>query len=80
MKLSVEYAIQRKVGGRFEDVDLFNTRTCRWKEPIEEWLDKIKECFVWRRGREKFATVRIVKRITIEEVVAKNDFKEKGKQ
>lgn len=68
-KRHIEFAIQRRKGGYFEDIDLFNTRTCNWKEPIEMWVDIIKDTYMWRRTKEKFKSARLVKRVTTEEVV-----------
>lgn len=75
MKRIVEYAIQRKTDGRFEDVETFNARNCHWKEPIDDWLDiLISDSYFWKRFSEKYRTARIVKRVTTEEVVLKNNF------
>lgn len=68
MKVAVEYAIQRKVDGRYVDIDLYNLRTCAWSEPVDTWLDIIKQSYMWRRTKEKFASARIVERITVEKI------------
>ena len=72
MKTTIEFAIQKKTNGRYEDIDTFNIRNCAWREPVEDWLDLIVDKF-WERAREKFGAVRIVKRITTEEVVIINN-------
>ena len=72
MKTTIEFAIQKKTNGRYEDIDTFNLRNCGWSEPVEDWLDLIVDNF-WDRARKMFGATRIVKRITTEEVVIINN-------
>ena len=73
-KTTVEFAIQRRTNGRYEDIDKFNNRTCGWGEPVSGWLDRIVEGrYFWGRAKDKFKSARIVKRVTTEEVVLSNN-------
>ena len=69
--VDTEWAIQYLAVGfgmrpRYEDCDIFNKFTCYWKEPIEEWGEKIlKDKYIMEHARRKYGkTVRLVKRVT----------------
>lgn len=70
MKREMEYAIQIRTKYGYEDYSLYNRRTCLWKKPIEDWVADIITGYEYRRCCEKHGSTRLVKRVTIEEIIA----------
>lgn len=70
MKTETEYAILAKIDGEERDVETFNARNCFWKEPSEEWSEKIiarwqMDYYVRKYGK----SVRLVRRTITSEIV-----------
>lgn len=69
MKREVEYAIQIRTKDGYEDYSVYSRRTCLWKKPIEDWVADTITCYEYRRCCEKHRSTRLVKRVTIEEII-----------
>ena len=72
MKKDIEYAVQIKRGGRYIDLDTFNARNCLWKTQLKDWLDQIKECYVWKKVCNR-KSARIVMRTISEDIVCRSE-------
>ena len=68
MKKDTEYAVQVKRGGKYIDLDTFNAHNCLWKTPQKDWLNQIKECYVWKKACNR-KSARIVMRTITENIV-----------
>ena len=69
-KIAIEYAIQFKQNNEYIDYSIYNSRTCLWKKPIEDWAQDILTGYEYRRCCEKHKSTRLVKRTTITETIA----------
>ena len=75
IQAETEYAIQIKRAGKYTDYSVYNRRTCRWGNPIEDWATKIVNGYEYKRCCEKHRSTRLVKRITTEEIIFKGGAK-----